>query len=214
MTTATMPRFEADEVKRIFLLDGRRIPSITDVIQDLGYIDPRWFTERDRLRGQYAHSLCQFYDEQDYDPAEAKKLTGFIDADPNAGLDGYVESWRKIVERYKPTWLDIERRLFSPTLRFCGKPDRRLLIGKREHIWEIKTGPPEAWHGYQTGAQDVLFGPYPDDVRRRAGVHLHADGAEATLKPHPLFDDAAHFFAMLDCYRTRQLCRSKTIPGE
>lgn len=214
MTTATAPKFTADEDKRIFLLDGQRIPSITDVIQDLGYIDQRWFTERDRLRGNYVHSLTQFFDEGDYDPAEARRLTGFIDADPNAGLDGYVESWRKFVDRKNPQWLDIERRLFSPTLRYCGKPDRRALIGKREHLWEIKSGPPMAWHAYQTGAQDVLFGLYPKDVRRRAGIHLYADGVEAAEVPHLDYGDASHFFAMLDCYWTRQLCRAKPIPGE
>ncbi len=197
--------FTFDAETHVYRLQGQKLLSVTEVIQENGWVNPQWFTELSRRRGQYVHMLTQFFDEKDYNPAEAKRLKGFIDSDPNAGLDGYVESWRKVRERLDFNLLMIERSGYHPTLMYAGTPDRVVDFGKQEGIIDIKTGGYEVWHGFQSAAYDMMLGKAPSGIRKRISVHLYEDGMLGSIVEHHDFYDGAQFNCMLACTKKRRL---------
>ena len=225
MTTATLPNFVADEERRIFTLDGRRLESVTEVLADNGWIDTAWYRPIHSLRGQRVHYYCQYIDEGE-DLAATLRIAAadkgfdfgqgiepYWPENPELGLDGSVESYRKCRDRYGFQMLDIERRLWHPNLLYTGRPDRRARRGKDEWVLDLKPESHRKAYEYQTGAYTPLFGPY-NGVRRRAGIHYQRDGAEAILREHADIYDTAHFNCMLDCTRQRRLHRIGPIKGE
>lgn len=201
MTTA---EFTFDDVTHTYRLQGQKLLSVTEVIQENGWVNPQWFTERARVRGKYVHLLTQFYDENDYNPIEAQRLKGFIDEDPNAGLEGYVESWRKARERVPFDLIDIEKPGYHPTLMYAGTPDRHVRFGKQEGIVDVKTGGYERWHGFQSAAYDSMLGRAASGIRKRLSIHLYGDGRLATIVEHHDFYDGAQFNCMLACTKKRR----------
>lgn len=192
--TAETDRFTFDEGKHEYRLDGVRLPSVTEVLEQLGFIEPQFYTEEGRRRGLDVHYFCQYLDEGDYDPAAAKAR----------GVDGYVESWRKFKEQAEGLkLLEIESRLYHPLYRFAGSPDRRVFLRGTEQIWDLKSGAPEDWHGYQTAAYEMLFAKHPRGQRPRGGVHLQADGSLAKFKAHTDLNDGNYFIAFLTTYQRR-----------
>lgn len=197
--------FVFDEKEHSYKLRGQRLLSVTEVIAENGWVNPEWFTERARVRGKYVHLLTQFYDENDYKPEEARRFKGFIDEDPEAGLDGYVESWRKVRERLGFDILDIEKPGYHPTLLYAGTPDRRVMFKNQEGIIDVKTGGYEVWHGFQSAAYDSMIGQPPAGERKRISVHLYGDGRLGSIVEHHDTYDKAQFNCMLACTKKRRL---------
>lgn len=206
--------FSCDEAKGVFSLDGVRLDRVTDVLEDNGWIDTRWFRPIHALRGTRVHYYCQYLDENDYDPKVAAADRGFDfglgfepfwpDA-PELGLDGCVESYRKCRDRYGFEMLDIERRLWHPKLLYTGRPDRRARRKGEEWVLDLKPDAHSKAAEFQTSAYDPLFGPYEGGVRRRASIHYQRDGSEAPLREHADYYDFAHFTCFLDATRQRRI---------
>lgn len=189
-----MSKLTFNEEKHIYKLNGYRILSITDVIKDNGFIDEDWYTEEARQRGIVVHSAAALDDH------------GCLDISSlHPDLRGYLESWRKLRRHLGFEILDIEAILYNPLYLYAGRPDRRIELFGWEHVIELKTGNPAAWHGYQTAAQDILFGPYSRGFRKRAGAHLQRDGSMAVIVPHENMDDLGYFLSFNATTQARRL---------
>ena len=79
--------------------------------------------------------------------------------------------------------LDIERRLWHPSLFYTGRPDRRVRRGSDEWILDLKPEAHKKADEFQTSGYDPLFGSYPGG-RKRASIHYQRDGSEAVLREH------------------------------
>ncbi len=193
MTDKTVYTFQADEVKRIFTLNGRRIPSVSDVLRDAG-LSPKWSSEDAMTRGSYVHALCEYLDLGDYDQSEADRL----------GLAGYVESWRKTKIKENIEIVDIEKRRFNSTFGFCGKTDRIVMIGETayDHILDLKTGGHYDYIRIQLGAYAYLQ-DNPPDAYGRCSVHLHEDGSAGDVEFYDDESDCEIFLSMLATTNTR-----------
>lgn len=183
-----MPEFTFEEKGHIYRLDGRRLLSTTEILDDNGLIKSQFIPESALIRGTRVHLLCQFLDEGDYSPAQAKKFE----------VEGYVESWRKFKERKKVEILEIERPMYHPTWSYAGTPDRLIMLDKHPTVIDIKSGPFEFWHVYQVAAYEMLYAferKFPEF--RRASVHLKEDGSLPDCQPHHDTDDSGYFLSML-----------------
>ena len=215
MTIAQPPVLSIDEEKRDFRLGSRRLESVTEVLAENGWIDARWYKPIHSVRGGRVHAYSQYIDE-----GEDLKATLAIAAadkgcdlgqgfepywldEPELGLDGCVESYRKCRDRHGVEMLDIERRLWHPTMYYTGRPDRRARRKGDEWIIDLKPDAHKPADNFQTAAYDPLFGPYPGG-RKRASVHYQRDGSEAVLREHTDYADFSNFAAMLLCTRTRR----------
>ena len=49
-----------DSKKHVYSIDGKRVPSVTEIVDSQFYNG--WFTERSAWRGSVIHKLCEMYD--------------------------------------------------------------------------------------------------------------------------------------------------------
>lgn len=153
-----------------YLLDGQRLPSVTQILQSAGLINYSYLPPDDRermmARGRAVHTATHFDDEGDLDEATI-----------SAEVGGYLEGWRKF--RRDAAFIPelIEYRGCNQKLRFAGTLDRT--GGSGNHVgpkWlvDLKTGTALPFVALQLAAYASFFG-HPGAFRRLS-VELHPDG--------------------------------------
>lgn len=119
-------------------------------------------------------------------------------------LTGYLMAWHRFKDEMKPEIFDAEYAGYHPTLLYAGTRDRRLRIGRKVGILDIKssymlmptTGP-------QTAAYKEIYNATAakaDQVKHRWGLKLAKDG---TYQLHEYKDtsDWNTFLSCLNAYR-------------
>jgi hypothetical protein len=170
-----------NEAGHSYALDGRAVPSVTTVMQDVGLIDysgiPPAVREQALERGRIVHTCTQYDDElsiegQQLDPSQI---------DP--AVAGYVEAWRRFRRETGFTPELIEHRAVNhahcglPAGLYAGTLDRTGRFGGQSScvdLLDIKTGTACEWVRYQLSAYAAFF-PHPRTLRRYC-VELHDDG--------------------------------------
>jgi len=202
MTTIAADSFTYDKTRHVYRLNGQRLLHTTEVLQDVGHIDPTYYTEESRERGRVVHEVTAHLDRG-----------GGLKWDTlHVELQGFVESWLRLRDELRPTrFLAIEHPIYHPLYLYGTTPDRVLLWEGRTWVWEFKTvkaGHAPYWTKWQTAAQDMALGPCISGLPRlRAAVELYHDGAKARLVPHngpDHFNDGLEYLAFLSTTRSRR----------
>lgn len=164
--------------------------STTRAIVEANLVDDDFFTDAGRLRGRLVHTFVE------------RIASNTLDRPIDTTVLPYLIGFRKVLDRERPTVIATESVIGNAARRYAGTIDLELRQGRRDLIWEIKTGQPEPWHGLQLAAYAYLkAGPKWLDVER-FGLYLNASGG-ARLKQ---YDDAADldaFFWCLNLLHTR-----------
>jgi hypothetical protein len=64
-----------------YTLDGQTVPSVTQVLQAMGFVDSTWFTEESRTRGKYVHRIIELHINQELDESTVDdSLAGYFGA--------------------------------------------------------------------------------------------------------------------------------------
>jgi len=166
-----------DPVEHAYTVSGRRLPSVTQTLAPL--IDysmvPKETLERARLLGQAVHRMTELYDLDDLD----------MDALDDE-LKPYLTAWIKFRAETGFVPETIEKRLYHPTLRFAGTPDRSGLISGRRAVVDVKKmltlGPVI---GIQLAAYQELYRVNGVTIEDRYALGLRADG---TYRLQPFTD--------------------------
>ncbi len=181
METADLITF--DEERHRYLKDGVAIPSVTQILKGVGYIDTTYITEGQDKKGKIVHSMCHYVWKGTLDISTVdKRLEKYL----GAFLEFLAVSYVKIE--------DMEILVYNPMYNYAGRADIKGTINGIPAIIDIKTGAPVWWHGYQSaGYAKALF---PTDARRvsRYGLHLSDDGT-FKLDPHDRPNDALIFLS-------------------
>jgi len=165
-----------DPERHAYILDGRVIPSVTQILTAEGIINGQWYTEDGRRRGGHVHLALRYLDE------------GRLDEDSVTDeVRPYLEAWQRFISETGFICLQIEQPFADRNLGFAGTPDR---VGwmdgdKTLSIIDIKTGAPEPWHALQTAAYAVGLGKR---TARRWSVYLKANGSYRLVQ-HRANDD-------------------------
>ncbi|HRR41147.1 MAG TPA: hypothetical protein P5244_07945, partial [Syntrophales bacterium] len=127
-----------DPDKHLYFVDGRLMPSVTQILSAEGFVDPTWFTVTGAERGTVVHELTRLHDEADLDEASV---------DPD--LDGYLEAWKRFLSDSGILVIRVEQPFASSKYGYCGTPDRivRFPRDPRLAIIDVKTGHVEPWVG-------------------------------------------------------------------
>lgn len=168
-----------DEASHTYTYGGVARPSTTQL---LGKLHSFGMISEDVLaaaceRGTIVHTLCEYHDQNDLDPASI------------GGYWPYLDAWINFCADYKVVWSHIEHRGYSKRYGFAGTLDRRgTLKGVRYSAVDIKTGKQShpVW-GLQTAAYRQL-GAEEDPA-------LWATGRRATVQ---LFDTGKYKFLPWD----------------
>ena len=186
--------FSFDDEKHVYSLDGRRLWSVTQILDDNGFINKTNFDETSRSRGSAVHH------------AIALDIPGKLDLTTlHPDLRGYFESSRKFLRQSGLLLLDYEVRAYSPLYMFAGTRDVRYTFQGFEWIGDWKTGGPCNWNGYQTGGYNILA-PTVKKMRRRCGIHLKEDGSFPSIVEHTNASDGQYFLAFNATTQARILC--------
>jgi len=181
-----------DPETHTYLCDGVVYPSVTQILQDEGFIDATWFTEYARDRGTLVHRITHWYD------------TGELDMESvDPALGGYLEGWIRFREESGFDPQIIERPLASHTHRFAGTPDRIGVLNGDLAIPDIKSGAVQAWTGLQLAGYEILYGQRVN----RFGVQLTEDG-KYKLIPFTDRNDRGVFMAALSTWWWKE-CNQK-----
>lgn len=159
-------RIKFDRETHSYTLNGKVLPSVTQILKGVGCIDTRWYTEEGRARGSAVDTLTELADSGKLD--WGKLRTEY------PTLVGYAESWVKFCKECEFQVDLSQHRVVHPDGWYAGTLDRLGLLGAAgltRFLLDIKTGDPAFWHPLQTVAY-TLCGP---DMVRRGCVYLRPD---------------------------------------
>ncbi|MBN2118539.1 MAG: hypothetical protein JW730_18340 [Anaerolineales bacterium] len=182
------PLLEFDEAAHIYRLDGRVIPSVTQVLASVGIIDPSKYGAGAAEFGSEVHAACEMYD-----------LLGEVSNDPR--IEPYLAAWAGF-RRQKQLDFDPERiefRACHADLGYAGTVDR----ATDDLIIDIKSGGVERWHRLQSSAYAWAM-PEPLKYDRWC-VYLRND-ATYMIHTYPKSEtrrDASLFLAALAVHQWR-----------
>lgn len=157
-----MMNFTFDEATHTYQMENGEIwPSVTQVLQDMGFVDSRWFTEESRTRGKYVHKIIELH------------VKGELDEDTvDESLKGYFEAYQRFAcdTSFIPEEIEVPASIL--TYRFTGTPDYVGLLNGLPSIIDGKSGLISAVTGLQLAGYEVLKqGRY-----KRFALQLKADG--------------------------------------
>ncbi len=167
-----------------YYLKGARLWNPSAVFLDIRYVDPTYYTQESRHRGQYVHRATHLID--DHDPEIWKKI--------HHEYLGYVEAYCEFKEmwRYRPRLREVP--IYHPEHQYGVTPDGEgIILDGDEAVVEMKTGTMLWWTAIQTAAQDMAIHYWDKDedkTRRRFGVELKKTGKFRVKE----FDDDGDYY--------------------
>lgn len=192
-----------DPAEHVYAVDGRRVLSVTTILELTGVIDysrlPRDIREFALARGSAVHLATQ-YDDQGL----------LVEESLDEAILGYVQAWRKF--RAETGWenLLIEYRGYHATHDYAGTTDRIGWFPRCERYLatlDIKTGKAPKWVALQLAAYSDFI---PHETFDRVSVELHGDGTYK-LEVFGIKDRRRHLADFLACRRVIQLRGEKWI---
>lgn len=194
------PRLQFDAEAHVYAIGDRRLPSVTQVLADVGvadFSDPH-FSDDVKARGRRIHHAIALDVEEALD-----------DDTVTAELQPYIEGWRRFVAESSVEIEFWERPVCDPALGYAGTLDGIVILPQgrgptRRTVLDVKralypsAGPQVA--AYARCARDL----YPSPVLlNRAALVLPGDGS---YRLHMLVDatDEYTFLAALRLYHWRR----------
>lgn len=193
--TAQTPVLEFEPATHTYRINGRQVPSVTQILQAAGMTNGAYWTPEARDRGAYVARATEILDRDpddfDWDAVDKEKV-------------GYVRAWEKFKHVSGCEIIASEERVCSEAYRFAGTLDRVILHGCNMLV-DIKTGSSAEWHRLQTAGYRLCRDERP---LARAAVYLNPNGSYRYV-PHPDRRDEDVFKAAL----TVAKWRVEHIPG-
>ena len=174
-----------DPIAHAYTIDGQPVPSVTQILADMRFVDTAWFTEHGRNRGKLVHRIIHWY------------ITGELDeATIDPELQGYFDAWKRFVKDTGFMSTETEKPMGSVLHRFAGTPDYIGMLNGHETVIDAKTGAISPWVGLQLAAQEILA----ERPLKRYALALKEDG-KYSLKPFTDRQDRQIFLAALSCWQ-------------
>lgn len=171
----------------IYRLNGEVLPSITQVLSDVGIVDynaiPQDQREAAMAKGRLIHLQTELDDKGLLDESIADM--------------GYIDGWRAFREAWGFVPVHREQMLYHPVFLYAGTPD----AVSEDEVVEIKTGTPQSWVRYQLAAQAALC-----KVTKRVAVALPGNGTYRAyqFRAADFRRDFDVFLSALTVYRVRR----------
>lgn len=167
-----------------YFKNGVELPSVTRILQDLGFIDRSFYTDYGRTRGKFVHLACELddrgeLDEESLDPA----------------LLPYLKAWRKFKKETGFIIEAIEKPVASATYNYAGMLDRLGIMNGINSVIDIKSGAVSPWTGLQLAAYSVA----ENKILKRFAVQLMETG-RYKLYPYTDNQDRQIFLSAVACW--------------
>jgi len=156
-----------DEENHVYTLRGRRLQSVTGILNSAGIIDTTWFNESARIRGTYVHKAIHLYlkNELDFDSLDSVVVP-------------YFNAFLKFLKEVKPEIIGSELRVLNLRDDYAGTLDLLLKLPgcKTIDLVDIKTGSLSAWTALQLVGYIRAENEMGVVAGMRAGLQLMENG--------------------------------------
>lgn len=134
-----------DPEKHQYFLNGLLLPSVTQILADMGFINRDFFTEQGKTRGSFVHLATELDDKDELDEESL-----------DDALLPYLTAWRLFKRESGLQIESIEKPVASGVYQFAGTLDRiGMLNGHNESILDIKSGAVSSWVGLQLAGYEI-----------------------------------------------------------
>lgn len=186
---------EFDEPTHAYTLNGRRVPSVTQILDPMQMLDgiPWDVLEAARIFGNNVHLACHYHN------------VGILDWDSlDDFLASYVRGYLKFLAESSFMILASEERVASVKAGYAGTLDLRGILNRRRSIIDIKsTSALPRTVGPQTSAYENAYREMTGEkTERRFCLHLKPDGYSLVpLQDGPRVNDLTYFISALNIWR-------------
>jgi hypothetical protein len=196
---ASRPVLTFDEEPHIYRVDGRAVPSVTQVIKEAyGDLVWPWRDEFAMDRGRLVHHALHLWAQRDLD---VKSLSEYIAGYVAAGIRWLSESGFELQAS--------EHRMYSAIYDYAGTCDIIGVLDRKSAVVDYKTGEPGWAAGPQTWAYVQAWQEETGEViRNRYGLRLFEDGGYQLIPYKSDRDDKADFLAARRVVARRSLLAS------
>ena len=176
--TEKQSEVQFDETTHTYTVDGRVVPSVTQVLRAAGFVDDRWFNEKARNRGRKVAIAIDLLNE------------GNLWNCPD-DIRGYVDAWEQfLADGFVPR--EVEKPRYHALYDYAGTPDALGLWLDRPTVVDAKTGLERPEYKLQTAGYAGLLDVYHD----RLCLFLCDDGTYR-IRQHNEIGDCDYFLAAL-----------------
>jgi hypothetical protein len=158
------PTIQFNEKDHIYSIGGKIVPSVTQILKELGIINAFNYSEMDALRGKYVHQAIHLHHTKGLNFSKLDKV-----------LRPYVSAYFDFLEETKFKFISGEQIVYNPAYYYAGHYD---LLGEYEKsigIIDVKTGGVPGWAALQTAGYMAAVTTDPKPSRRFA-LQLTAEG--------------------------------------
>lgn len=156
---------EFDPVGHVYRLNGKRIVSVTQV---LDILDPFICTDGGAAaaRGTTVHLACDYHDEGTLDESGVPEE-----------LLGYLRAYQRFRRECPFDVIDMEVAICHPVHLYAGRIDRVVTMGGKLTVLDLKSGSERPTHPLQVAAYAEGYKAVTGQRVRQAGcVYLRSDG--------------------------------------
>lgn len=156
-----MERLTFIEDTHQFFWDGVEVPSVTQILTELGIIKTNFYPSGVAERGKYVHEATVLMDENDLDWDTVPK-----------GWRGYLEAYNKLKAEHSIEWEHREYKFYNKELGYAGIIDGVGFMDGIPTVVDFKTGKFERWHQLQLTGYSMGH-----CSSRLMGIYLSSDGS-------------------------------------
>lgn len=162
-----------------YVLNGVEYPRVSNILEEAGVIDTRFFKEYYATRGTFVHSACEYFDRDEL---------GDYPGDIAPFVDGYIKFRKQVPMEIR--WIELP--VVNRVLKYGCRIDRVVNIGGRLGVLDLKcTKVKPSYVGQQTYAHKLAYNfayaPQAQDrIKDRWALLLPGDG---NYKLTPLTDE-------------------------
>lgn len=163
-----MMKLEFDAEQHIYSLNGRIIPSVTQVLKRAGLIGS-FYKKGSAEKGTRIHELTEIND----------LVPGFIPEEPE--LEGYLKAWEAFKANSGAEIIASEMMIYSEKYLFAGTLDRIIKMNDQLWILDIKSGAKAKWHPLQLAAYSLALAECKElEINQGIVVYIGKDGRYKT----------------------------------
>jgi hypothetical protein len=119
---------------------------VTGILRRAGLVSEGFYSQEDLDRGSATHLTTEFIDKGEaFEPSD------------DASVNLRAGQYRAFLSDIRPEILAIEEEVTNLLYHYKGRLDRRVRIGGREGILDIKGTTPSPWHGPQLALYAMTF---------------------------------------------------------
>lgn len=191
--------FTFDHATHTYTIDGRRVPSVTQVLND---VVPGWQASEWHLqRGQAVHACCAILargEDFDIDLSDQKP-------EDRADIEGRIDACRKFFAEVHPEVMAVEQTVYSTAYQYAGTFDLMARIQGTVVMVDYKST--------LTPTVPIQIAAYAHahsaNMLRGLGVELREDGTYRMSEIYDLRKPFQKWLAVLTAYGVRRECGVK-----